>query len=229
VTAISIIIPVLDDAPALRQLLDDLDAIGHTDAEWIVVDGGSSDDSVEIAEGRADRVLRASRGRSRQLTAGIAVSSGAWLWLLHADTRVDAGMWQALQRAVATPGVAWGRFDVRLDGDGFVFRIIETLMNVRSRWSGICTGDQGIFVRRDLLELIDGIPDQPLMEDIELSKRLRRYAKPACLETRLKASARRWEQHGIIATILLMWRLRFQYYIGVSPDVLARRYYGHES
>jgi rSAM/selenodomain-associated transferase 2 len=227
--AISIIIPVLDDATALRQLLDDLDAIGHVDAERIVVDGGSSDGSVDIAEGRVDCVVRAPRGRSRQLTAGVAAATGSWLWLLHADTRVDAGMWQALQRAIAIPGAAWGRFDVRLDGDRFAFRLIETLMNVRSRWSGICTGDQGMFVRRDLLELVDGIPDQPLMEDIELSKRLRRYAKPVCLDTRLRASARRWEQHGIVATILLMWRLRLEYFVGVSPDVLARRYYGHES
>jgi rSAM/selenodomain-associated transferase 2 len=226
--AISIIVPVLDDAFALRQLLDDLDA-AHVDAERIVVDGGSRDESVDVAEGRVDRVLHAPRGRSRQLTAGIAAATGSWLWLLHADTRITAGMWRALRQATETPGAAWGRFDVHLDGEQRAFRLIETLMNLRSRWSGICTGDQGIFVRRDLLELIDGIPDQPLMEDIELSKRLRRYAKPVCLSTQLRASARRWEQHGIVPTILLMWRLRLEYFFGVSPDVLARRYYGHES
>jgi hypothetical protein len=103
-----------------------------------------------------------------------------------------------------------------------MFRLIETMMNLRSRWSGICTGDQGIFVRRDLLALIDGIPDQPLMEDIELSKRLRRYARPICLDASLTASARRWQQHGVLPTILLMWRLRLEYFFGVAPDVLAR-------
>lgn len=225
---ISVIVPVLNDGFVLRRLLDDFATIADLDAERIVVDGGSSDGSYEIARGRVEHLLSAPRGRARQLTAGVAVATGSWLWLLHADSRVDTAIWQALLHAVASPAAAWGRFDVRLDGAHRALRLIEASMNLRSRWSGICTGDQGIFVRRDLLELIDGIPDQALMEDIELSKRLRRYAKPICLDTPLTVSARRWEQHGIFQTMLLMWRLRLEYFFGASPEALVRSYYRDE-
>ena len=226
--SISIIVPVLDDASVLSRLLADFAAIPDFDAELIVVDGGSSDGSREVATGRVDQLLLAPRGRASQLAAGVAAATGSWLWLLHADSRVNAGIWLALRRAIALPGAAWGRFDVRLDSVQRGLRVIERSMNLRSRWTGICTGDQGIFVRRDLLDLVGGIPEQALMEDIELSKRLRRFAKPLCLDTPLKASARRWGQHGIVPTMLLMWRLRLEYFFGVSPDVLARRYYRND-
>ena len=225
---ISIIVPVLDDVSALRQLLDDLDAIPSFDAERIVVDGGSTDGSMELAQRRVDVALRAPTGRARQLAAGVARAHGEWLWMLHADSRVDASAWDALRRAVESDAAAWGRFDVHLTGSHAAFRIIETLMNVRSRWSSICTGDQGIFVRRDLLELIDGIPNQPLMEDIELTKRLRRYARPICIDSPLGVSPRRWQQRGIAATVLLMWRLRLQYFCGVAPETLVQQYYGRD-
>lgn len=222
---ISIVIPVLNDATALGLLMDDLDSILGIDAQRIVVDGGSDDGSFELACERADCALRTAPGRARQLAAGIAAARGRWIWMLHADTRLDGTVWRALRQAIGSDGVAWGRFDVRLSAPQAAFRMIETLMNLRSRWSGICTGDQGIFVRRDLLELVDGVPDQPLMEDIELTKRLRRYAKPVCIDTRLCVSARRWQQRGIASTVLLMWRLRLQYFFGTSPEVLAQEYY----
>ena len=222
---ISIVIPVLNDATALGRLLDDLDSILGIDAQRIVVDGGSEDGSYELACERADCALRTAAGRARQLAAGIVAAHGRWIWMLHADTRVDGAAWRALRTAIASDGAAWGRFDVRLSGREAAFRMIETLMNLRSRWSGICTGDQGIFVRRDLLELIDGVPDQPLMEDIELTKRLRRYAKPICIDTALGVSARRWQQRGIASTVLLMWRLRLQYFFGTPAEVLVREYY----
>jgi rSAM/selenodomain-associated transferase 2 len=224
-SSISIVVPVLDDAPALRRLLDDLDAIPGMSAQRIVVDGGSGDGSYALAQRRADVVLRAARGRARQLAAGIAVADRDWIWMLHADARIDASAWHALTRAIATDNTRWGRFDVRLDGSHPAFRMIEAMMNLRSRWTGICTGDQGIFVRRDLLELIEGIPDQPLMEDIELTKRLRRHARPVCLDAALGVSSRRWQQRGIVATVLLMWRLRLQYFFGASPETLVRAYY----
>jgi rSAM/selenodomain-associated transferase 2 len=226
--SISIVIPVLNDATALRRLLDDFDALGVTDVERIVVDGGSSDASLTIAGQRAARALSAPRGRATQLAAGVTAARGDWLWLLHADSRIDAAVWAALERAITMPNVSWGRFDVRLDDPHPAFRMIETLMNVRSRLTGICTGDQGIFVRRRLLEAIGGIPIQPLMEDIELSKRLRRLAPPLCIRTRLTAAARRWRAHGIVNTVLLMWRLRLAYFFGAAPAALARRYYGSD-
>lgn len=224
--AISIVVPVLDDASALRQLFDDLDALDMSGVERIVVDGGSRDASYSIAAERAERVLTAPRGRASQLAVGVASSTGAWLWLLHADSRVDTAAWGALQGAVTAPDTCWGRFDVRLDGSRPAFRLIERLMNLRSRWTGICTGDQGIFVRRDTLTAIGGIPQQALMEDIELSKRLKRLARPICLATPLTASARRWRVNGVVSTVLLMWRLRLAYFFGASPAALARRYYG---
>ena len=223
---ISIIVPVLDDAAALRQLLDDLDAIASCDAERIVVDGGSTDGSFDLVKQRVHLALRSSPGRARQLAAGVARARGQWLWMLHADNRVDAPAWDALRWAVESNDAAWGRFDVRLTGGHPAFRVIETMMNLRSRWSSICTGDQGIFVRRDLLDLVDGIPDQPLMEDIELSKRLRRYAHPVCIDSPLGASSRRWQERGVVPTTLLMWRLRLRYFFGESPDTLVQEYYG---
>jgi rSAM/selenodomain-associated transferase 2 len=222
---LSVVVPVLNDAAALRQLFDDLDAVGAADVERIVVDGGSSDASFAVAEQRAQRALAASRGRATQLATGVAVATGEWLWLLHADSRIDAKVWRALQGAIAMRHASWGRFDVRLDDAHPAFRLIETMMNVRSRLTGICTGDQGIFVQRHLLETVGGIPLQPLMEDIELSKRLRRLARPLCITTRLTTSARRWRTHGIAKTVLLMWRLRFAYFFGAAPAALARRYY----
>ncbi len=223
--SISIVVPVLNDVAALHTLLDDLDAIAGLDAQCVLVDGGSDDGSFELAQRRGDVALRAAAGRARQLIAGITASAGDWVWMLHADARVDMRAWQALCGAIAQRGAAWGRFNVRLQATGGVFRLIESMMNLRSRWSGICTGDQGIFVRRDLLGLIGGIPDQALMEDIELTKRLRRYARPVCLRVRLGASARRWQRHGVATTVLLMWRLRMQYFFGASPEYLERVYY----
>src|SRR5262249_4273676 len=153
--------------------------------------GGSRDDSLAIASKRADVALRAPAGRASQIAAGVARASGRWIWMLHADTRVDARAWRALLGAIER-NVPWGRFDVRLDDSRAPYRLIERSMNARSRWTGICTGDQGIFVRRDVLDAVGGIPVQALMEDIELSKRLRRFARPTCIDTPLVTSARRW-------------------------------------
>jgi rSAM/selenodomain-associated transferase 2 len=222
---ISIVVPVLDDAIALGRLFDDLDAIDGLTAQRVVVDGGSTDESHAIARARADVALRSAPGRAVQIGAGVAASDGAWIWMLHADTRVSANAWKALERVLRDGGASWGRFDVELDAIGWPYRMIGASMNLRSRATGICTGDQGIFVRRDLLDAIGGMPQQPLMEDIELCRRLRRRSRPLCIDAPLMTSARRWQRRGIIATILLMWRLRLQYYLGVSPDALERVYY----
>ena len=223
--SISIVVPVRDDVVALATLFDDLDAIADLRAERVVVDGRSSDGSFEFARLRADIALQVGPGRAAQLAAGVAASTGDWVWMLHADTRVSAAAWAALQRAVRRAGATWGRFDVCLDATGWPYRLIATSMNARSRITGICTGDQGLFVSCDALDGIGGVPQQALMEDVELSLRLRRRGPPVCIDVPLVTSARRWQRRGVIPTILLMWRLRLRYFFGASPDALLRIYY----
>jgi len=222
------VIPVLDDAAALGQLLADVRAAfgaSLCDVERIVVDGGSRDASVDVARANGAGTLVADRGRARQLIAGIAAARSDWIWMLHADSRIDASAADALQRVIADREPAWGRFDIGLSGRHPLLRVVEALMNARSRITGIATGDQGVFAHRALLERIGGVPDQPLMEDIELSKRLRRIARPRCLAAQIETSSRRWEARGIVRTVALMWRLRAMYAFGASPERLERIYY----
>lgn len=229
------VIPLLNDAEALASLLAQLDG---ADCELIVADGGSTDSGVAIARAAGAVLVRASRGRGYQLAAGTAASQGRYLWLLHADTRLDAPVCKYLtairgggagDRAGVCnggDGTCWGRFDIRLNGNGLWLRLIGRLMNWRSRQTGICTGDHGVFVGRRLLERAGGVPLQPLMEDIELSKRLKAFCPPRSVGLVLATSARRWQEHGILPTILNMWWLRFRYWAGADPRQLARDYYG---
>jgi rSAM/selenodomain-associated transferase 2 len=220
----SIIIPCLNEGEGLLRCLFDLQGLRSAGHELILVDGGSSDQElIAKTEPYVDRLLRSPAGRARQMNSGAMQASGNILWFLHADSLIGEGMDGAIQAAVAAkPG--WGRFDVRLSGSHPLFRIIERMMNWRSRHSGIATGDQGIFIHRKLFEQVGGFPLQPLMEDIEISRRLKRLAYPVCLHGPLVTSSRRWETKGIIRTILLMWMLRFAYWTGVNPKRLARLY-----
>lgn len=222
---VSIVIPVRDDATPLERLLSSLRALEGPRAQIVVVDGGSSDRTKDVAAKFADVVIESAPGRGRQLRAGVDAAGGQMIWLLHADAEVDVASWRALLSSMRR-AASWGRFDVHLTSDGFWFRVIERMMNARSRLTGICTGDQGIFVTRALLAQVGGVPDQPLMEDIELSKRLKRIVRPTCLVTSLGASARRWEANGVWRTVLQMWSMRIRYFFGESPESLARRYYG---
>jgi rSAM/selenodomain-associated transferase 2 len=220
----SIVMPVLDEAPTLRGTLDALAPLRAQGAELIVVDGHSSDGTAEVAAGAADRVLSATRGRASQMNAGAAHASGDVLIFLHADTRLPAAALASIDDALRR-GKAWGRFDVEIDGSAWSFRLIATLMNWRSLLTGIATGDQAMFVERKVFDAIGGFPQQPLMEDIELSARLRRHCgRPACLRARVVTSGRRWERDGVWPTIVLMWRLRLLYALGVAPERLAQRY-----
>lgn len=222
--ALSIVIPTLDEAATISALLDDLQSWRQRGDELILVDGGSSDGTPDIAAPKVDRVLTTRAGRALQMNAGADASRGGILWFLHADSRVASGLRDALLAPFAA-GRVWGRFDVRLSGRQPMLRVIERAMNLRSCLTGIATGDQGICVTRNLFHAVGGYPDIGLMEDIALSRRLRRAARPACIgRPCLQTSSRRWEQRGILSTMLLMWRLRLAYWQGADPDRLAREY-----
>lgn len=224
---LSIVIPTLNEAETVGALLADLAPLRAAGAELILVDGGSCDATLARAASGVDRILRAPRGRAAQMNAGARAAAGDLLWFLHADTRVPAEAISALQDNWASAACrerSWGRFDVRLSGRHPLLRLVERGMNTRSRLSGIATGDQGIFVTRAAFERAGGFPALALMEDIALSAALRRLARPACLRPRLLASSRRWEAGGVLRTILLMWRLRLAYALGVDPVRLAGRY-----
>jgi rSAM/selenodomain-associated transferase 2 len=219
---LSIVVPMLDEAGQIGALLASLSPLRAQDAEVIVVDGGSRDDSVAAAQGHADAVLQGPRGRARQMNHGAAQARGAVLLFLHADTRLPPDALAAVQQALVRR--VWGRFDVRIVGHSAMLPVVAALMNLRSRLTGIATGDQAVFVRRDAFDAVGGFPDQPLMEDIELSRRLRALGRPACLRLHVATSGRRWDTCGAWRTIWLMWRLRWRYWRGAAPDVLARDY-----
>ena len=222
---LSIVIPTLNEAEHIGALLSDLAPLRAAGHEVILVDGGSVDATRALAASGVDQVLESARGRAVQMNAGARVAGGEILWLLHADSRVPPGAAEALLAACEN-GAHWGRFDVRLSGRHPLLRVVERAMNARSCLTGIATGDQGIFVTRDAFAQVGGLPEIPLMEDIALSKRLRRLAQPACLRPPLTTSSRRWEARGVVRTILLMWRLRLAYALGADPARLARRYDG---
>ena len=217
---VSVVIPVLNDRSALNALLRALTPF--RDLEIVVVDGGREEGSMDELQPPV-RLVKTERGRALQLRAGVEATKRPWLWFLHADSEVTGMVVEALEPVLER--VQWGRFDVTFTQDTLWFRLIASVMNERSALTSICTGDQGIFAHRSLLDRIGGIPNQPLMEDIELSKRLRRISKPIRIRTRLGTSSRRWERDGTLRTILLMWELRLRYFFGTSPEVLAARYY----
>jgi rSAM/selenodomain-associated transferase 2 len=224
---LSIIVPVLDEGEAIAAMLDGLADLRSLGVEVIVVDGGSRDATVQRARLRADCVIRCARGRALQMNAGAAKASGNVLLFLHADTRLPKDAEHLVLNGLDRSGRAWGRFDARIDGRHPLLPVVAWLMGIRSRITGIATGDQAIFVRRDAFRSAGGFPAIPLMEDIALSKRLKRASRPLCLRECVVTSGRRWEKNGIFSTVLLMWRLRLAFFLGADPEKLAHRY-GHE-
>ena len=217
---LSIVIPVLNEGAQLTSCLQCLQGLRQAEAELIVVDGGSMDDSVERATAQADLVISSPRGRSLQMNAGAAKARGDYLLFLHSDTRLPVGFsshWLSDN--------VWGFFPVKLSGDRWAFRVIERAMSCRARFSGIGTGDQALFVRRDIFDQIGGFAAIPLMEDVEICRRLKVLCPPKVLSPTVLTSARRWQQRGIVSTVLQMWWLRLAFFLGVSPARLARRYY----
>lgn len=216
---LSIIIPALDEAAGIKGALEALAPLRARGHEVIVADGGSGDGTCGLAAALADRVVAAPRGRARQMNAGAAAASGGALLFLHADTRLPAGADELILHALEKN--RWGRFDVAIEGRSALLPVIAFFMNRRSRLTGVATGDQAIFVRRDAFP---GFPEIALMEDVAFSKAMKRRAPPACLCAKATTSGRRWERNGVVRTVILMWRLRLAYFLGASPDELARQY-----
>lgn len=220
---ISIIIPALNEADTLNDTLGSLQQWRKHGHEVILVDGGSEDESQAIATPLVDVVLESEKGRAQQMNAGAHLAKGEVLLFLHADTQLPEKADDMIQHALGQ--YRWGRFDVRLSGSHWLLRVVERLMNWRSCLTGVATGDQAIFLERKLFDEVGGFPELPLMEDIAISKLLRRQVgRSACLRPPLTTSSRRWEENGILRTTLLMWRLRLAYFLGVSPQHLARHY-----
>jgi len=221
---LSIIVPCLDEADSIATTLIALAPLRARGAEVIVVDGGSQDATVARASPHADAVISAPRGRASQMNAGAARARGEILLFLHADTLLPESADALIVDGLNRSRRGWGRFDVAISGRNPLLQVVAALMNFRSRLTGIATGDQAIFVTRSLFTAAGTYPEIPLMEDVALSRQLKRFAPPLCLRHRLTTSGRRWEKHGVLRTILLMWRLRLAYWLGADPRKLAVRY-----
>jgi rSAM/selenodomain-associated transferase 2 len=214
---LSVVVPALNEASGIRAALEALAPLRARGHEVILVDGGSSDATVERAAGLCDLVVTAPRGRALQMNAGARAATGDMLLFLHADSRLPPGA-----DVLALNASTWGRFDVQIDGRHPLLKVVAWAMNLRSRLTGIATGDQAIFVRR---AAFPGFPEIALMEDVAFSAMMKRRARPACLRAKVLTSGRRWESRGVLRTIFLMWRLRLMYFFGARPDDLARIYY----
>lgn len=222
--SLSIVIPVFNESSAIKASLQRLQELRTLGAEVIVVDGGSEDDTVALCQAGADRVLVSSRGRARQMNAGAAAASGRWLLFLHADTWLPDNITNAVM-AWEYSRSKWGFFFVRLTGDRWILRVIAWFMNRRSYYTSISTGDQCQFVEREVFEDIGGFANIPLMEDIELSKRLKRIGRPLIVVAKAETSNKKWQDEGVLRTVILMWRMRLAYYFGATPEQLVKKYY----
>ena len=221
---LSIIIPMLNEAAQLPDLFAHLLPLHRAGCEVIFADGGSHDGSEKLAAMVGFSVVHASCGRAVQMNVGAAIATGEVLLFLHADTRLPQGAPHHIVQVLRDGVHGWGRFDVCITGKPFMLRVVGHMMNWRSRLTGVATGDQAMFVRRTVFEQLQGFPEQPLMEDVELSKRLKKNSRPACIRHCVTTSGRRWETRGVWHTILLMWRLRWDYWRGVDAQTLAGLY-----
>lgn len=220
--AVTIIMPALNEAGQLAAKLQALQNL-RVACQLLLVDGGSEDGSPAIAAPWVDAVLTSPRGRARQMNAGVIQADAPVLLFLHADTQLPDAAVALIGRAIKQ-GYQWGRFDVAFDSQRPLFRVIAFMMNWRSRLTGIATGDQALFMTRGAFDRVGGFPEIALMEDIAISKRLKKLGRPCCLRAKVVTSARRWQRQGGIKTILLMWRLRLDYFLGADPQALAARY-----
>lgn len=221
---LSIIVPVLNEAQRVASTLQMLAPFRQRGAEVIVVDGGSDDETPDIAYDLADRVLIAPRGRAMQMNAGASVAQGYLLLFLHADTWLPPDADTLLLYGPGRESAVWGRFDVEIDGEHRLLPLVARLINARSRATGIATGDQAMFMTREAFIQVGGFPNIALMEDIAMSKKLKEISPPLCLSAKVITSGRRWDQQGLWTTIWQMWKLRLAFYLGADPAELALRY-----
>ncbi|MGB0467621.1 MAG: TIGR04283 family arsenosugar biosynthesis glycosyltransferase [Pontibacterium sp.] len=221
---LAIVVPVLNEAQTLPDLLNALSHWQQQGCEIVLVDGGSTDYSVELIQAAGFKVVSSASGRARQMNTGAQHTKADLLLFLHADTRLPDNADAIVVRALNNTEQGWGRFDVCITGKAPMLLVIARMINLRSRLTGIATGDQALFFTRTLFERVGGFPDQALMEDIEISARLKKIVQPVCLPDKVKTSGRRWESRGIWKTIFLMWRLRWQYWRGVSAEKIAESY-----
>jgi len=221
--SVAVVIPVLNEAGSLLQHMRAFKAL-HNDYHVVFCDGGSEDDTCALLQQNGLHYCTSPRGRALQMNAGASACNNNILLFIHADTMISSSDVKLVKKAMQDESVVGGRFDIRLSGKALAFRIIESMINLRSRTTGISTGDQCQFVRRSVFEAMGGFPEQPLMEDVELSKRLKQYGKIACLKQKVITSSRRWENHGIVKTVVLMWKLRFLYWLETPPEKLAEIY-----
>lgn len=221
---ISVIIPTLNESTNIVTTLKQLQVLRKNGHKVLLADAGSTDDTVKLASPFVDEIIISKKGRAIQMNSAAFKTQSDVLWFLHADTLIPENADTVILNHLKNSRKAWGYFSIRLSGEHFLFRIIERMMNLRSKLSGIATGDQGIFIRQKYFKKLNGFAEIPLMEDIEISTRLKKISPPICLTQKLTTSSRRWEQQGIIKTILLMWRLRLAFFFGASTRKLAKRY-----
>lgn len=225
---VSVIIPVLNEAQNLLHMCSHLQAIKRQGHEVIIVDGGSVDNTLVVAHDITNLVIISKAGRALQMNSGADIASGKVLLFLHADTILPDNAMRLITALYTNKGThkqdCWGRFDVRLSSTRSVFRLIEKLMNLRSCLTSIVTGDQAIFIEKELFERVGAFPEIALMEDIEISKRLKKISRPVCVKDKVITSSRRWENRGVVATVMLMWKLRLYYFFGVPPEKLTKLY-----
>lgn len=222
---LSIIIPTLNEQECILATLESLQPLRSIGHELIVVDAGSTDKTIMIAEDLSDKLLLTDRGRAIQMNLGATTSHGDVLVFLHADTSLPRNADSLIVQAV-NAGALWGRFDIKIEGHGILLRIIERAINLRSRLTGIATGDQAIWARNDFFHLIGTFPEIPIMEDVAISAKMKSLARPVCLREKACTSGRRWLRNGVIKTMLLMWGLRLAYTLRVPPRILSEHYYG---
>lgn len=218
---VSIVVPVFNEQEQASRLINRLTLLKEYVKDIILVDGGSTDNTVALLS-KQFNVITSEKGRANQMNAGAKHATGTWLVFVHADTQFTSRhLNHLIEHATQSQ---WGRFNVQLDARGVGFRVIEWFINQRSRVTGVATGDQCIFVRKTLFARLGGYANIPLMEDVDFSKRAKQLAKPACLKVKVITSARRWLNHGVVNTVVLMWKLRLLYWLGVEPEKLAKLY-----